>query len=151
MKTKRLHIRRFQADDLADVFKLISDNDVMRYLEKPYTLERAKQFLYEAGLQEHPLIYAVEDLCGNFIGYVIYHPYDENSYEIGWVLYKKEWQKGYAQELTEALIHDAKNKEKDLVIECVTEQEATKRIALNNHFRFIAHIDNCHIYRLKNT
>ena len=50
MKTKRLHIRRFQPDDLADLFKLLSDKEVMRYLEKPYTLKRTEQFLQEVGL-----------------------------------------------------------------------------------------------------
>ena len=74
MKTKRLHIRRFQPDDLADLFKLLSDKEVMRYLEKPYTLKRTEQFLQEAGLHKHPLIFAVEDMCGNLIGYIIYHP-----------------------------------------------------------------------------
>ena len=128
MKTKRLHIRRFQPDDLADLFKLLSDKEVMRYLEKPYTLKRTEQFLQEAGLHKHPLIFAVEDMCGNLIGYIIYHPYDESSYEIGWVLYKTEWRKGYAQELTEAMLCDAKQKRKNLVIECVPEQESTKRI-----------------------
>ena len=44
MKTKRLHIRRFQPDDLADLFKLLSDKEVMRYLEKPYTLKEQNSF-----------------------------------------------------------------------------------------------------------
>ena len=34
MKTKRLHIRRFQPDDLADLFKLLSDKEVMKAVMK---------------------------------------------------------------------------------------------------------------------
>ena len=35
-----------------------------------------------------------------FIGYVIYHTYDETSMELGWVLDRKEWGKGYASAIT---------------------------------------------------
>lgn len=148
MQTKRLTVRRFRENDLANLYKLISDEDVMRYLEKPYSFERTKIFLDKAGLQEYPLIYAVDDLSGKFIGYVIYHPYDADSYEIGWVLYKSEWKKGYAQELTEAMIHDATKNMKNLIIECVPEQVSTKRIAQNNGFQFIGNIDHCDTYKL---
>lgn len=148
MRTKRLLIRKFQNNDLLNLYKLISDEAVMRYLEAPYSMEKTERFLKEAGLQEVPLLFAVEDLRGNFIGYIIYHAYDEDSYEIGWVLYKTEWNKGYAQELTEAMICDAEKRRKNLIIECVPGQEATKRIALHNNFIFTGHTDHCDVYKL---
>ena len=79
MHTARLQIRRFQADDLDDLFNLLSDEEVMKYLEAPYTREAAEAFLCRCGMAEPPQIYAVEDFHQAFIGYVIYHPYDADS------------------------------------------------------------------------
>lgn len=148
MQTKRLVVRKFCENDIQNLYALISDVDVMRYLEPPYSWEKTEEFIKQTALQETPLIYAVDDLAGNFIGYVIYHEYDKDSYEIGWVLHKYEWHKGYAQELTEAMIKGAMKKRKNLIIECVPEQTTTKGIALNNGFRFVGHIDHCDVYKL---
>jgi len=38
-----------------------------------------------------PLIYAVETANRDFVGYVIYHDYDKESKEIGWVLRRAFW------------------------------------------------------------
>lgn len=148
MQTKRLTIRKFRGSDIQNLYLLISDTDVMRYLEAPYSFEEAETFMKRAALPEPPLIYAVDDRNGRFIGYVIYHPYDESSFEIGWVLHRKEWHKGYAQELTEAMIEDASRKKKNLIIECVPEQTATRRIAANNGFHFVKRMGHCEVYQL---
>lgn len=71
--------------DLEPLYKLLSNPKAMQYLEAPYTKEQAEQFLFRFGLSETPLIYAVEK-DNDFIGYVIYHDYDSESVEIGWVL-----------------------------------------------------------------
>lgn len=101
-----------------------------------------------AGLCASPLIYAVEDSGGGFAGYVIYHPYERDSYEIGWVLCRENWGRGYAKELTEALIRDAGGRTNSLVIECVPEQTASIRIALHSGFRFEGQTEGCNVYRL---
>ena len=123
-----LIVRRMIEKDLGPLAKLLSDAHVMRYLEPPFSLEQSREFLDEAGLAETPLIYAVEDSCG-FVGYVIYHDYDESSVEIGWVLAPRAWGQGYATELTRVLLDWAQAAGKDVVIECVPEQVATRRIA----------------------
>ena len=148
MQTDRLIIRHFHMDDAGKLFMLLSDAAVMRYIEPPYSYKDTVSFLKTAGLGDAPLIYAVDDTQGRFVGYVIYHVYDESSYEIGWVLNKEMWHKGYAQELTKALVEDAKSKGRSLVIECVPEQLSTKRIALAYGFAFCGSIDNCDVYRL---
>ena len=148
MHTARLRIRKFQVEDLDDLYDLLSDEDVMKYLEAPYTREAAKVFLHRCGLAEAPLIYAVEDCSGTFAGYVIYHPYDAASYEIGWVLRKNQWGKGYASELTRCLVEDARNRTDNLVIECLPAQTATGQIARKNGFSFVENRDGLDIYRL---
>lgn len=70
-------------------------------------------FLDEAGLAEPPLAYAVEDGSG-FLGYVIYHDYDESPVEIGWVLATRAWGQEYATELTRVLLGWAQAAGKDV-------------------------------------
>ncbi len=76
-------IRKMRESDLMSLYEIISDPDVMKYIEEPYTFEKTEQFIRIAGLAESPLIYAVENDEGAFAGYVIYHDYDENAMELG--------------------------------------------------------------------
>lgn len=149
IQTERLTIRRFKETDMENLFRLLSDPEVMRYIEPPYTREQTLSFLNSVALCQEPLILAVDDLCNNFVGYVIFHPYDEKSYEIGWLLCKEHWHKGYARELTKALIEAGEKLQKDLVIECHPEQAATKKIALDNGFVYVGKESGCNLYRRK--
>lgn len=76
MKTDRLVIRKFKKSDVDNLYQLLSDEDIMRYMEPPYSRERVISFLDAVGLCDPPLILAVEDFQNNFVGYVIYHPYE---------------------------------------------------------------------------
>ena len=96
-------IRRMRPDDVDALYRLLSDPAVMCYLEPPYDRAQAEVFLHTAGLAEPPLVYAAEE-NGAFLGYVIYHAYDAESVEIGWVLFPESWGRGYASALTDLLI-----------------------------------------------
>ena len=143
-----LRIRRFEESDLQSLHELLSDEEVMRYIEPPFTLEKTKGLLENAGLTDDPLILVVENEYGIFIGYVIYHDYDNNSKEIGWILNKRFWGKGVAQELTKILVQKTKADGKSAIIECSPEQKATKHIAEKFGFMYIGHIDGCDVYKL---
>ena len=145
-KTKNLSVRKILPGDIEDLYRLLSDERVMEYLEPPYSREAAKAFLEKAGLSDPPLIYAVCDRYGRFIGYVIFHRYDKHGAEIGWVLSPAEWHKGYASELTAALLQAAKSEYEYAVIECSPKQEATKRIALKSGFAYCGMSDGCELY-----
>lgn len=140
-------IRRMQKGDFDALYQLLSDSEVMRYLEPPYDKAQTERFLQDAGLSDNPLVYAAEE-DGAFIGYVIYHAYEEGSVEIGWVLFPQYWGCGYASALTEQLICKARQEQKAVVIECVPAQEATKRIALKKGFSYCGISDGLAIYRL---
>ena len=99
-------------------------------------------------MTDEPLIYAVEDESSTFIGYAIYHDYGNDSKEIGWLLSKRFWGKGFAQVLTEMLVQKAKAEGKSAIIECSPEQEATKHIAEKLEFRYAGLIDGCDLYKL---
>ena len=140
-------IRKMQPGDADALYRLLSDPEVMRYLEPPFDRAQTEDFLRRAGLTEPPLVYAAEE-NGDFIGYVIYHAYDEDSVEIGWVLLPDYWGRGYASALTAQLIDRARQERKSVVIECAPEQEATKRIAVKKDFRACGICDGLAVYRL---
>ena len=143
-----LILRRMKESDLESLYKLLSDSNVMRFLEEPYNKAQTLNFLKEAGMSEPPLVYAV-DKDNEFIGYVIFHDYDDVSYEIGWVLYPSCWGKGYASYLTKLLIEKAFEMNKQVVIECDPNHEATKRIAAKFNFAYQGIEDDLEVYRLK--
>lgn len=140
-------IRNMRPGDADALYRLLSDPEVMRYLEPPYDRVQAEAFLHHAGLSEPPLVYAVEE-NGSFIGYVIYHAYDAESVEIGWVLLPEYWGRGYASALTERLIDRARQAQKGVVLECAPAQAATRRIALKKGFRACGICDGLTVYRL---
>ncbi len=143
----KLHIRPFRPDDLDGLTRLLADPEVMRHLEPPYSPADSQAFLLRHGLSDSPAVFAVEDE-GGFVGYVIYHPYDEDSWEIGWVLARSAWGRGYAGMLTDRLIGDARLRTKGLVIECSPAQAATRQIALKHGFTLFARQDGLDVYRL---
>lgn len=148
MQTPRLTIRKFCENDFESLYTLLSDAKVMRFLEPPYSREQTRDFLNRYALCDAPSVWSVEDKRGQWIGYVIYHPYESDSYEIGWVLRREDWHKGYAQELTAALIRDAQTRTRELILECVPEQAATRAIALQNGFVYAGKDGNLDVYKL---
>lgn len=110
---------------------------------------KTANFLNSVTLIDPPLIYAVEDFNQKFIGYVIFHEYDNDSFELGWILNKRYWGKGYANELTKAFINRSSEIGKNLIIECAPNQENTKRIAMKNDFEFIEESDGCSVFKRK--
>ena len=141
-----LTIRKMTEQDLEPLHRLLSDSKVMRFLEPPFTKEQTADFL-ETGLSKKPPVFAAE-LDGTFIGYVIFHDYEEDTMELGWVLLPEYWGKGYAFALTEQMIARAASMGKKPVIECDPGQEITKHIALKSGFVRTGERDGLNVYRL---
>ena len=125
---------------------MLGDPDVMTYIEPPYTMEQVREFIIEAGMGESPAVYSVENAEGEYVGYVIYHEYDDDSMEIGRLLKKKYWGRGYASALTEELAARTAAMGKKSVIECDPEQEITKKIALKAGFEYKGIEDDLCVY-----
>ena len=143
-----LTIRKMKESDLGPLYLLLSDPLVMKYMEPPYSMEETEAFLKSCGLTDEPRIYAVDNEEG-FAGYIIFHHYEDDSMEIGWVLYPKYWGRGYASELTIRLIAKGFTIRKALIIECDPEQEISKHIAEKHGFEHLGRKDGLDIYRLK--
>ena len=142
--TEHLLVRRFTEADAEALYVVLSDPEVMRYIEPPFSLEQTRAFLRDAGLCAPPLVYAVlwkGELPASvpargvapslpasplLIGHLIWHAWDENSMELGWILRRDFWGMGIARELTEALLAQT---DKDVVIECCPAQAATRHLA----------------------
>ena len=148
--TKRCVIRNFRPEDSEDLYNVLSDAEVMKYIEPVFDMEKTMDFIKNAGLCEPPLVYAVEfSETGRVIGHLIFHSYEKSDYEIGWVINKNYWGKGIAEELTKRLIEYSKTVDiKSLIIECDENQFASKHIAEKNGFTYERKTDNLEIYRL---
>lgn len=137
-ETDRLLIRRFTMSDAEALFSVLSDPEVMRYIEPPFSFEQTKAFIQEAGLCEPPLVYAVlwkGSVSPPLIGHLIWHPCEAETMELGWILRRDFWGHGIAAELTEHMLAQT---DKAVLLECSREQAATQRIAERFGFQRIA-------------
>ena len=142
MTSRELLIRKMTFADLDDLCALLSDSEVMRYIEPPFSNEQTAQFLMDAGLSEN---------SSSFIGYVIFHDYDEDNMEIGWILKREVWGQGFASLLTKMLIDKSRKLGKGSIIECDPRQAVTKHIAKKHGFVFSGKRDGCDVYKLSNS
>lgn len=149
VKDDRFYIRKMTTGDLEPLHALLSDPEVMKYLEPPFSHKQTERFLKTQGLAASPRILAVDDKDHSFAGYVIYHDYDDESKEIGWVLKKDMWGRGMAGLLTKQLVAMALSEGKDTVIECVPEQQATRSLAEKHGFVLAGNRDGLDVYRRK--
>ena len=141
--TKRGRIRQFKQSDVDDLYLILSNPKVMEYIEEPFTLEDTKDFLNKNALSHPPRVFALEYKQNKkLIGHIIFHEYDKESYEIGFILNSDYWGQGIADEITKSLIDYAKTKNiHSLIIECDKRQLATQKIATNNNFKLIGSED----------
>ena len=145
--TQRLMIRQLRESDVDSLYDVLSDPDVMRCIEPVYTRKQTLQLIRRAGMCAVPLIWALaEKATDRLIGHVIYHPFDETRYEIGWIIAKPYWNCGYAQEITDVLIDYAQNAGVPaIVIECDPKQTVTAHIAQKKGFHLVSS-DEMNIY-----
>jgi RimJ/RimL family protein N-acetyltransferase len=124
-------IRPYTMDDLDDLSTILGDPQLMKYLEKTYSCQETEEFLIQYGLRECPAVYALEECeSSRLAGHIIFHPYDVNSYEIGWIILK-EFQGGkLASKVTRELVRYGMDRGiHEYVIECVPDQKACIHIA----------------------
>ena len=142
-------IRRFCQEDADGLHAILSDTPVMRWIEAPYSAEQTRVFLQGKGLVNPPAVYALADSEDRIVGQVIFHPYDEDSWELGWIIARSRWGRGLATAVTKALILRCRESGvKYCVIECVPEQIATARVAEKCGFSPAEQADGLLRYRL---
>ena len=130
-ETKRLILCPFTLADAPALHEILSDPEVMRHIEPPFDEIRTRAFLEQAALCAPPRVFALrEKTTDALVGHVIFHPFEEDAWELGWVLGRIFWGRGYASEATAALLDYAcRAGIPRLVIEFLPAQSASRRLA----------------------
>lgn len=143
------HIRDFIPGDADALHAILSDPAVMEYIEPPFSHEKTAAFLQANGLDTPLRIYALADENDRVIGQVIFHPYEEDIWEIGWIIRRDYWGWGIASAVTGALIEHCREMGiRRCIIECHPAQTATRHIAEKYGFSRIEDRDGLICYRL---
>ena len=136
LKTEDLLVRNFRDDDLEALHAIYSDADVMEYMGGPFEDIRDTEDEMEfTCLGSDPSRFAVVlSRTGRLIGEVTFIIHEEEDMkgecEIGWVLAKDCWNRGYARQLTAAMMDEAAARgAKAVFLCCEEEQEIPKHIA----------------------
>jgi ribosomal-protein-alanine N-acetyltransferase len=135
LTTARTRLRRFKISDLENMCALESDPEITRYTpyRVPQTLEQTEKRLktvLEKENERAPLgIWAVESKVENeFIGWFMLVKTEFEFPELGFMILKKHWNKGFATEVGQALIDYAFEDLKFPAVFAVTEVANTTSI-----------------------
>ena len=105
LETERIIIRSLKETDVNDVFEYLSDETVMEYIEPIMTHEKVVSFIHNAGIKNKLVFAVVLKNVNKVIGHLIFHKYtNKKIYEIGWIINKNYWNKGYAMEVSKKMI-----------------------------------------------
>ena len=104
IETERMIIRDFSLDDVNDLHEIFGDAETMQNCEPAFNFEKTKKFLEEFCITKKSAVAAVLKDSGKMIGYILFKPWDEAVYEIGWIFNKKYWRQGYAYEACAEII-----------------------------------------------
>ncbi|HHY45555.1 MAG TPA: GNAT family N-acetyltransferase [Firmicutes bacterium] len=109
LNTERLEVRPFELSDVEDAYLYLSDPLVMKFVELPFDLEKTRDFIMAHGMTAEPRVYALaERATGKLIGHVVFHRFEDDSvFELGWILSRSAWGRGYALEVSRALMDHA--------------------------------------------
>ena len=103
-ETDRLVLRRYQKEDIQDLFEYLSDEEVVKYEpHKPLTFEEAKENL-KWRISTDEMIAVELKHSHKMIGNVYLGKRDFEALEMGYVFNRNYWGHGYAAESCRALI-----------------------------------------------
>jgi len=105
LHTERLRLRAFHGGDLEEYARMCADPEVMKYIGTGVTLTRAESWRSMAGILGHWKLlgygmFAVERRdTGQLIGRAGFlDPPDSPGFELGWLLGREHWGRGFAVE-----------------------------------------------------
>lgn len=113
LETNRLILRNWTHGDAADLFEICRDDEVMKYVGtgKAYkTLQEAEDFLSWAGSYQKENGFCrwavVEKSSGEIVGSCGFaRPHGTEEIELGYLLARKHWGRGFATEAAGACLH----------------------------------------------
>lgn len=112
METERLNIRLYREDEKQYVINLFTDADVMRHVDNGVVSTETAEALWKKLIEDfYPTgittifgVFCKDD--DRYIGHCSIRPRPKkpDEWEIGYILAKKEWGKGFATEIASRLI-----------------------------------------------
>lgn len=115
IETERLILRKFNENDIEDIFRIYSDVEVNKFLPWfPFkTIDEAKNYLYDKIFpcykRDTGYTYAIELKSDNHvIGYIHVNDIGDSN-DIGYGIEKKLWHMGIATEAVKAIMEHMKN------------------------------------------
>lgn len=130
IKTERLLIRRFKADDWKDIHEYLSDENVVYYEPyEPFTEEESKEEAICRAKNEAFFAVCLKE-NGKIIGNLYFGKAEYETYELGYVFNSNYWNKGYATESAKALLNYAFSewKVRKVIAMCNPENKASWRL-----------------------
>ena len=116
LNTKRLQLRRFEPEDLADLYALYRDPEIRKYFpDGTRTLQETKEELdwFRQGHPRHPelgLWATVERSSGEFLGrcgLLPWHIEGKDEVELAFMIKKERWREGFATEASQGIVRHA--------------------------------------------
>lgn len=114
LETERLRLRQFRGEDTAAYAAMLADAEVMRHIGGGKPLSREEAWRAMAAILGHWVLrgyglWAVEERAsGTLVGRVgLYYPDGWPGREVGWMLARPAWGKGYAAEAAGASLDHA--------------------------------------------
>ena len=106
LETVRLRLRPFSPADAHSLFAILGDRETMAF-SFPMTRAESDCFLREQLLLRQPPVgYALEERSSaELVGYILFCPlHTPGDWELGWFLRRDRWRRGYALEISLALL-----------------------------------------------
>lgn len=104
IETERMIVRDFKQDDVYDLYEILGDAETMNNCEPAYCFEKTQKFLEEFCIVKKGAFAAVLKNSNKLIGYILFKPWEDFVYEIGWIFNKNYWRQGYAYEACSELM-----------------------------------------------
>jgi len=109
IETPRLILREFTVDDAYKIWELNSDPEVIKYTGDPpfENVENARDFLNNYKDYENNGFgrwAVIKKVSNDFIGWCGLKLNEQNLIDLGFRLFKREWNKGYATEAAKACL-----------------------------------------------
>lgn len=141
LETERLILRKYRDSDLQDLYEYLSDAEVLKFEPyKPMSIDEVKENLaWRMSTDEMIAIESKEEQ--KMIGNIYLGKRDFDTLELGFVLNRKYWGKGYAAESCRALLKLAFDTGiHRIYAECDPQNGASWRLLERLGFRREAHL-----------
>ncbi|WP_131781423.1 GNAT family N-acetyltransferase [Legionella gresilensis] len=161
IETARTILRLIKAEDLEKLAELNLDPEVRKFFPngiqtKEQTAKRINEFISYYKNYRLPCFVILDKKSGEFLGRCGFGPIATGEIEVGYLIVRKFWSKGYASEVLNALLDWSKdNINADYIIAFAPlEHKASHRVMEKCNMKYyktgIGHGVACKFYRIKN-